>query len=140
MKELLVFILLIILTISDVKKREISLAVISLFAIIGVIMIGIDSDRDIWGIIIGILVGIMLIFFSYISREGIGYGDGLVFIVTGLYLGGYRNIELLLTSVFLASLYGIIIFIICKNYRKRIPFIPFIMLSFIVTNLAGVIL
>ena len=140
MKEALVLILLIILTITDIKKREISVFIISIFSIIAITLIFMDDNRNIFGILCGVLVGVVLLLFSYISRESIGYGDGLVFLVTGLYLGGYRNLELLLVAVFAAAIFGLSIVFITKDIKKSIPFIPFVLFSFVFSEISGVFL
>lgn len=140
MKEVLVFILLIILTISDIKKREISIAIVSIFSIPAIACIFFDTNKDLLGVIGGVLIGATLLVFSYVSRESIGYGDGLVFIVTGLYLGGNRNLELLLISIFAASIFGLTLFIITKDIKRSIPFIPFVLFSFVFSKISGVLL
>lgn len=79
----------------------------------------------------GILVGIFLFMVSRLSRGEIGQGDALVYLVSGLALGFYRTLELLMLSLFLAAMTGLALLVIRRVGRKHtMPFIPFTAIAY----------
>lgn len=79
----------------------------------------------------GILVGIFLFVVSRLSRGEIGQGDALVYIVSGLALGFYRTLKLLMLSLFLAAMAGLALLVIRRVGRKyTMPFVPFTAIAY----------
>lgn len=132
MNYILSGILLLISTITDIRKKEISGIVLIIFLILSIINEIVFRNSSLLSIISGIGVGIFILICGYISRENIGYGDGLILVVTGILLGGYENLELLLISLFLSSIIGLFLLVIGKNKKEGIPFIPFMFLAFLI--------
>jgi len=80
----------------------------------------------------GMGIGIVVLAIGFVTRGRIGSGDGAILIVTGLFLGFYDNLLLLLIATFLAAVIGAILLLfkrVNKNYE--IPFIPFLFVTFI---------
>ena len=76
----------------------------------------------------GMLFGGMILLFCILSRGKMGPGDGIVFMLTGLYLGAEENLALMLLSFFFAAGWSFIA--ICffhRNKKEKIPFIPFLL-------------
>lgn len=79
-------------------------------------------------------VGIATMAMSCIKSLGIGMGDGLVLIFTGLLIGNVGNLKLIITSIYLFL--GCFIFSLTVKKAEishEIPFIPFITIGFIET-------
>lgn len=116
----------------DMQKQEISLVSCIVTAVIA-LLAQIPQISHKWPIVLaGISVGGMLLLVAAISRESIGYGDGAVFVTTGIALGGYRNILLLLYALFICCIVTIFLMLIRKIRRKsRIAFIPFVFPAYI---------
>ena len=53
------------------------------------------------------------------TGESLGYGDGLLFLVTGIYLGGWDNCSLLMTSLVLAFVFAIIQILVRKKVQNQ---------------------
>lgn len=74
----------------------------------------------------GVLIGLFLYAVSKATRGAVGEGDALVYLLTGVSLGFFRNLELLVCSLFLASIVSGFLLIFRRVGRKyRIPFVPF---------------
>ena len=120
--------------IRDLQKHKVSMITVMIAAILGVIFqFGIIQENGL-KIIGGILIGIVLLSLAKITREKIGYGDGWIFVVTGIYLGFHSNMYLLLLSLFLASINYLVskariiicrrmslLWLLCRNLPKRFP-------------------
>lgn len=116
----------------DMKKREIPL--ILLGSAFMILCLSFPLHNNITWIegIGGVLIGITLFGVNKISRGQIGSGDAFVFCITGVYLGFWENLNLLLYSLFIAAVFSIGLIIIKKVHRKyAIPFVPFVFLAYL---------
>lgn len=92
----------------------------------------IDYKVFLYQVLPGVLLGAMLLLFSYLSGEGIGFGDGWLFIVTGIFLGFWRNLALLGGSMFLAGIFSAVCFITKKKGKyDRVAFVPFVLAAYV---------
>ena len=114
--------------IRDLQKHKVSMITVMIAGILGVIFqFGIIQENGL-KIIGGIFIGIVLLLLAKMTREKIGYGDGWIFVVTGIYMGFRNNMYLLLLSLFLASLVSICLLVFKKvNKKTELPFVPFIL-------------
>ena len=79
------------------------------------------------------MVGLMVYLFSVLTKEKIGKGDAFVVMVTGLYLGFQNTLLLVWLSTILAAVIGSII--IRKNNVNtdfEIPFVPFLLMGYLI--------
>ncbi len=118
----------------DIKIKRIRLVVVNAFAILGVIL-HILYQRISWiDMICGALLGVILLIIGYFTKEKIGYGDGLIFVATGIYLGFWNNLILLWLSTTIAGIYGLILMIFKKKKKdNEIPLVPFILGVYVVS-------
>lgn len=77
-------------------------------------------------------IGAALIMISRLSRGAIGEGDGWFLIITGILLGFWNNLALLLYGILFCSCYslGLVVwgFFLKVNIRKKtVPFLPFLL-------------
>ena len=80
----------------------------------------------------GVLIGVALWGISYATAGQIGNGDGQVFVVTGLFIGGINNFTLLFWSTsFCAITAGVLLFAKRVGRKDRIPFVPFVLLAYV---------
>lgn len=79
----------------------------------------------------GVLVGAGLLLLSHLTRGKIGEADGVVFLWTGLVLGGLGNLWLLFLSLLLAGITGGVWQFFKKRRHLEIPWIPFILLAYL---------
>ena len=128
----ILLIMLGIYTIEDIRKRKITTTYLVLFAILGILLLCREPEFELFGIITGVAVGAGLLGISILTGESIGKGDGMVFLVTGIFLGGSLNLELLFISLLYAAIFSIGILIFKRGGRKQeIPFIPFVFLGYL---------
>ena len=122
---------LISLSYSDMKRRKLSVGVIVLgflSALVFQAITGIESWRAVAG---GILTGFLF---------KIGYGDSLLIIVLGTFLGMWKLLILLLGAFGLAAAVSILLMIKRKFTRKSmIPFVPFLTVAYMGEMLGGML-
>lgn len=77
-------------------------------------------------------VGILLLALGKLCRGAVGDGDGLFFVVSGLYLSAVDNIMLFMWGLMLCSIYSLFLiarcFLVHTGVRgKTVPFLPFLL-------------
>lgn len=86
------------------------------------------GDKDIGDILAGILLGAGLLLVSWISREAIGYGDGLTVAACGAALGFTVVFPLLMLAFVFSAIWSCVLLVLKKAGKKdSFPFIPFLL-------------
>ena len=120
-------------SIADIRSRSVSVlrqAIFWVFAVIFNIEFYYQTLSSVLG---GMALGIFLLLVAYVTREGIGYGDGLVFIVTGTYVGLAKNAKLLFASLVVAAVAGIGVYLFKKrDFKAQLPFLPCVLIAYII--------
>lgn len=78
----------------------------------------------------GSLLGGILLLIGRLSRGALGEGDGIFFIIAGIYLGFWKNLALLVSALILCSFSGLVLFLWGqmqgRDYRKKtLPLLVF---------------
>lgn len=122
----------------DYKTEKISMILILTGAAISIAAAVINND-NIMQILYGILTGNAVLLIGYASREAVGYGDGLIFIITGIFLGWMNNIILIAGSLLLAAVCSMILMALrIKKRTDRIAFAPFILGAYVLIKVMSV--
>lgn len=77
--------------------------------------------------LLSLVPGAFLILLAILTREKIGLGDGICFLIIGLMEGAFACAMIMILSFLFSSVYGGYLFL-CKRAgrNKRLPFLPFI--------------
>lgn len=132
MKTTIIIIFLTLSTILDVKKKEVNTILCVIVAAVGLVYELFIMKTNIAIIILGILPGVFLMLASIVTNEEIGKGDAVILSTIGIFLGLKKSILILINALFMTVLIGGIFLLIKKKNRKyKIPFVPFILFSYI---------
>lgn len=81
----------------------------------------------------GLPVGVLVMAISKATGGKIGMGDGMVLCVTGLWLGLWGNMELFAYALLAAAIVSVVLLALrLVNRKKSIPFIPFLLLGYLI--------
>lgn len=131
--------MLVIESISDLKKREINIKILAMTFVVGIILFIISPNRNWMMLLGGIAEGVALIGISFVTREGIGVGDGLVLMCTGVLLGPGKNILMFFGACVICAVFsGILLITKHAGRETRIPFVPFLVAGLIFTIVAEI--
>ena len=132
-KSAIILLYLGILAGMDVRKRQISLVLTGVLFLAGIgWQILVDSRASRATATTSLLPGAGFLTLSYISREQVGYGDGLLLLTVGIWLGFGQTFGVLTLGLILCSvLCGVLL--MRKKIRKQdsIPLVPFLLLGFV---------
>ena len=130
MKEIILGIWLGIQGVMDFKYKEIPLWFTLLGGVVGIV-ICVQEERTVFEVLVSCLPGLVVIFFSWMTKEIIGYGDGIVLLVMEFYLSLSQVLSIGMFAVFIAGIVALILLTIFqKRGSYRIPFIPFLTLAY----------
>lgn len=128
-------------SISDIRTRSVS--VIRLLIFLGVAAVAniVFGYQSVWSMAGGMAIGAVMFLYAFATKESIGYGDCLIFVCAGAFLGFSGNLRLLFGSFLAATVAGGIYSLVKhKGMKAQIPFIPCILSAFIVGNVLEAVL
>lgn len=127
-RTIIVIIFLVISSVYDVKFKRLPMWLMWSFACFGGIFAIFVPICTLGEIIKGVLIGVLLIVVSLVTRGQIGFGDGLLFVVLGIFIGGNDNLNLLMLSLLLCAAAAGMLFVTKQLKGKdRLPFAPFVL-------------
>ena len=118
-------------SIADIRSRSVSVLRQAIFWVFAVIFNIVFYYQTLSSVLGGMALGIFLLLVAYVTREGIGYGDGLVLCS----LAAYGTLTVI-GKTFCVALLGIgmtalIAFVLFrKGPKTEIPFVPFLFLGY----------
>lgn len=115
----------------DLKRKEISLVTVGIFAALGGICLFWNNGSWIQtGISLGI--GMLFLLFSLITGGGIGLGDAWILLALGLVLSLEEFLSMVSIGIMLAGEWALFSLVVLKKSRYReIPFVPFLLAGYI---------
>ena len=139
--EIILMIQLIIISIQDIRKKEVSAILLfgmGLVAVIGTTIQLIVGDANWLSILLGIVPGIALFIISSITEELLGKADGLVLAFVGCVLD-IRRMLIAMTITFTLMMVTSIILLVLKRVSKndKLAMVPFIALGMVGAILCG---
>lgn len=130
--EILLFVFLGICAVYDGIQREIPLVVVWLGMIVAIVLHiqGLGGNQTWLAAALSAVPGAMFWILSCITGEKVGYGDGWVLIMIGLFLGLWKCFLILMIGLILSSLMFLILLAVRRVSRNyQIPFVPFMLLG-----------
>lgn len=131
MKEICVLAFLGWNTWTDIRKKQVSLLTVWIFALAGIIFAAARKDIS-WQYFLPVGVGCFFIALSLITKGAVGMGDGWLLAALGTMLNAEEFVRVLLMGMLCCGVWaGILLFVLRKGRNTEIPFVPFLMLGYI---------
>lgn len=130
--EFVLFLFLAVCAVFDGLYKQIPLVVVwlGMFAAVCLQIYGAMGEISMFTVAVSLLPGAGFFLLSFFSREKVGYGDGWVLLMIGLFLGVYQCFLILLVGLLAESAVAIVLLAFRKVQRDReIPFSPFLLLG-----------
>lgn len=116
----------------DWKKKKVSVYLILAAGIAGLLCHLCRSQIDVTDMLLGAAIGAVLLLCGFVSGEKIGYGDGAIVMVCGIFLGFDANLELLCIALVLLEVVALFLIVVKRKGRRyQIPFIPFLLVGYL---------
>lgn len=130
--EIILSFFLVICALWDGYKKEIPLAMVWAGMLTAVILraAGVMGEENWTALGAAFLPGVIFWMISFITREKVGYGDGWVLLMIGLFVGGARCFLILTLSLIMESVILLLLLAFHKIHGDtEIPFAPFLLLG-----------
>lgn len=122
----------------DLKKRRVYGVVALVYLVLAVLGHFIWRTESLREILVGALPGIFCFLVSWASRQSLGYGDSLLITICGVSLGFWPCTWITFTAFFWSGIWGLAAYRLRRMGRKKeFPFIPFLLLGFVIQGTGG---
>ncbi len=79
-------------------------------------------------LVLGLAPGICCLAVSWVTRQGLGYGDSILIAVCGISLGAELCVRMIGIALFWAGVWALFLFRLKgANRKKEFPFVPFLL-------------
>jgi prepilin signal peptidase PulO-like enzyme (type II secretory pathway) len=130
-RKTIVLLLLAVSSMEDLRSMKIYMPPLYAALAMGVLLALLGDSELFLYRLAGVLSGAMLLLLAFFSREAIGLGDAALFLVLGIWLGLWESLLLLTGSLVLAALAGIFLWIRKKSMKQTFPFVPFVLIAYV---------
>lgn len=130
--EIFLFFFLAVCAVFDGLQKQIPLAAVWLGMLTAVCLRvgGVMGEVSLPSVALSLVPGAAFFLLGFVTGEKVGYGDGWVLLMIGLFLDLPRCFCILLTGLLMESLAALILLAFRKVRRdKEIPFCPFLLLG-----------
>ena len=115
---------------NDYKTQLLEIRQLLVFGVLGILLCG--SWSDFYQAMGGALPGVLVLVVAWCSGESIGFGDGWLFVMTGLFLGFARNLVLLFGTFVLAGLFAVGCLMLKKKGKNdSMALVPFALTAYV---------
>lgn len=138
------FVTLGVVTLYDIKHKVIPTQFLAIFLAQCLIMLVVRyfDESSLMILLDPVIVSLPFLILFLVSRgTWLGFGDVLMYMGVGAFMGISQGLTVLLLSLWIGSLFGIYILISQKlkfGSKKELPFVPFIVLAIIIVLFTGI--
>lgn len=123
---------------TDLRYRKVDVRAAAIYLVLAVLGHVFGQTASLVDLAVGVLPGAVCFVISWVSRQGLGYGDSLLITVMGVSLGVWNGIWSACTAFFWAGIWAFGIYIVRRAGRDReLPFVPFLLLGFVIQWTGG---
>lgn len=124
-------------SVEDIRKKEITGWPLALVGLVGLCLTASSEDCLGWQTLLRLLPGAVCLGLGWLTKEGIGYGDGLMLLCLGCFLSLPQLLSVCFAALTLAGAAAIFLLLALRRSRKtRIPFVPFLLAGYGILLLA----
>lgn len=128
-----------ILTVMDIRYHKMRLSVLLSGIVFCAAAAMLVREQSAASLASGCCVGVIFLIMSRATKESFGYGDSILIVIMGSFLGFWNILTLLMAAFFLAAGFSIVMLIKKKfNRKSAFPFVPFLTISYIGGMICGI--
>lgn len=129
---------LVVLAVADVRKKRLPLLLLLSGGFFIIAQSFCDRDISVISLAAGGMTGVLFLFVSMITKEAFGYGDSILILIMGTFLGFWDILYLLMGAFLMAAVFSAVMLIKTRFDRKAsFPFVPFLTIAYIGGMLLG---
>ena len=118
-------------SVSDIRSKRLPFWITGMGMVVGIALWLLAGNVHLTDLV-ALIPGLICLGISKISKEAIGYGDGLLLIMMGWYLALGQLLEVCMWAFTLAGIFGLFLLVTKKKKGKQeIPFVPFLLIGYV---------
>ena len=128
-----------VLSVWDINKKELPGKML-VGGVIAAFIYGIWNDRGA-GLLLGCIPGVLLLLMGFLTKEKVGYGDGIMVLVLGLWLKWPESVLVYFIAQFGVLFWAVALLWLKKAPRElKIPFAPFLTAALFIFKIGGLLI
>ena len=132
--KIFILLFLFIAAFIDYRKKEIPIYLPIVGFVPTLVLSLVSKMPTLLEIVLGCAIGGLALLMAKLSKQAIGYGDGMILICTGAALGVEKNLILVALSLIIAACTCALLMILKRKKKKdEVAFIPFILGGYVAT-------
>mgnify|MGYP003299792499 CR=1 FL=1 len=138
--KIIIMLVMLVHSITDIRYKKVMGQLILLGIFVGIIFQGRDIWNGTWEYaqIVALCPGILCLVLAKITKEAIGYGDGMILFMLGFFYKWETLCVIVMEACMLAAVVALVLLTVFRKNRKyEIPFVPFLTLALFVEELCG---
>ena len=116
----------------DCRSKTVCFPFLAASGLLGGIFLLCSDPGNGMDMLLGAGIGGIVLLLSFITRESIGRGDGLMLMVSGVFLGAEKNLELFFAALLLCGMAALFLIVMKRKERTcRIPLAPYLLAGYL---------
>ncbi len=136
----IVVLFLIVGSVWDLRNKSIPGVYLYVWSLVAIVYAIFDmvNGKNVLEIIIALIPGVVGLILSFVTREQIGLGDGIVILLAGFFMGVKDVFGMVIAAFLVLTLVTIFLLVMHRvNGKSKIPFIPFLFVGHLICVWGG---
>lgn len=124
---------------ADIKNKNLRITWMMCFLVEGIAGRLMLWKLSLANLLVSMIPGVMILLLGYLMKGEIGMGDGILVLISGLFLGVHRTFLLLMYAVLSSGLAALYLLVVRKVQRRcEMPFVPFLLIGYVIVLVGDV--
>lgn len=132
MKELLLISGLCIMSVEDIRKKEIRRVWLLVLGVAGVLLMVVGGGLRGVADLAGFIPGMLCLLVAWMTKEQLGWGDAILILVMGCYLDAIALMNVCMIAFAIAGFAALVLIVVVKKSKKyELPLVPFLLTGYV---------
>lgn len=132
MKEILLISGLCIMSVEDIRKKEIRRVWLLVLGVAGVLLMVVGGGLRGVADLAGFIPGMLCLLVAWMTMEQLGWGDAILILVMGCYLDAIALMNVCMIAFAIAGFAALVLIVVVKKSKKyELPLVPFLLTGYV---------
>lgn len=132
MKEILLISGLCIMSVEDIRKKEIRRVWLLVLGVAGVLLMVVGGGLRGVADLAGFIPGMLCLLVAWMTKEQLGWGDAILILVMGCYLDAIALMNVCMIAFAIAGFAALVLIVVVKKSKKyELPLVPFLLTGYV---------
>lgn len=132
MKEILLISGLCVMSVEDIRKKEIRRVWLLVLGVAGVLLMVVGGGLRGVADLAGFIPGMLCLLVAWMTKEQLGWGDAILILVMGCYLDAIALMNVCMIAFAIAGFAALVLIVVVKKSKKyELPLVPFLLTGYV---------